>query len=113
MGDELSYMTYELQAGVARDAAFHNLGARNGVDDLKALAAFMVQSEKLGGSLVEALKIYAVELRESRRQRAQEQANKAAVKLLFPLVFFIFPTMFIVILAPAIMALTASMKGLY
>jgi tight adherence protein C len=113
MGDELTYMTYELQAGIPRDQAFHNLGSRNGVDDLKALAAFMVQSEKLGGSLVEALKIYAVELRERRRQRAQEQANKAAVKLLFPLVFFIFPTMFIVILAPAVMQLTASMKDLH
>jgi len=113
MGEELKYMTYELQAGVPREQAFHNLGARNGVEDLKALAAFMVQSEKLGGSLVEALKIYAKELRERRRQRAQEQANKAAVKLLFPLVFFIFPTMFIVILAPAVMQLTASMKDLH
>lgn len=113
MGSELKYMTYELQAGVPREQAFHNLGARNGVDDLKSLAAFMVQSEKLGGSLVEALKIYAHELRERRRQRAQEQANKAAVKLLFPLVFFIFPTMFIVILAPAVMQLTTSMKTLH
>jgi len=113
MGSELKYMTYELQAGVPRDQAFHNLGARNGVDDLKALAAFMVQSEKLGGSLVEALRIYAGELRERRRQRAQEQANKAAVKLLFPLVFFIFPTMFIVILAPAVMQLSSSMKALH
>jgi len=113
MGTELKYMTYELQAGVVREQAFHNLGSRNGVDDLKSLAAFMVQSEKLGGSLVEALKIYATELRERRRQRAQEQANKAAVKLLFPLVFFIFPTMFIVILAPAVMQLSSSMKDLH
>jgi tight adherence protein C len=113
LATEMRYMTYELQAGVARDQAFHNLGVRNGVDDLKALAAFMVQSEKLGGSLVEALKIYASELRTRRRQRAQEQANKAAVKLLFPLVLSIFPTMFIVILAPAVMQLTASMKDLH
>ena len=113
MGTELKYMTYELQAGIVREQAFHNLGSRNGVDDLKSLAAFMVQSEKLGGSLVEALKIYASELRERRRQRAQEQANKAAVKLLFPLVFFIFPTMFIVILAPAVMQLTTSMAELH
>jgi tight adherence protein C len=113
MGSEIKYMTYELQAGVARDQAFHNLGSRNGVDDLKSLAAFMIQSERLGGSLVEALKIYASELRNRRRQRAQEQANKAAVKLLFPLVLFVFPTMFIVILAPAVMQLTASMKDLH
>jgi tight adherence protein C len=113
MGFEIKYMTYELQAGVPRDQAFHNLGVRNGVEDLKALSAFMIQSEKLGGSLVEALKIYASELRTRRRQRAQEQANKAAVKLLFPLVLFIFPTMFIVILAPAVMQLTASMKDLH
>jgi tight adherence protein C len=111
MGVELKYMTYELQAGVARDEAFHNLGERNGVDDLQALAAFMVQSEKLGSGLTEALKIYADELRTRRRQRAQEQANKAAVKLLFPLVFFIFPTMFLVILGPAIMKLQTSMSG--
>ena len=77
MGGELKYMTYELQAGIPRDQCFHNLGERNGVDDLQALAAFMVQSEKLGTGLVEALRIYADELRTRRRQRAQEQANKA------------------------------------
>jgi tight adherence protein C len=112
MGNELKYMTYELQAGIPRDQAFHNLGERNGVDDLQALAAFMVQSEKLGTGLVEALRIYADELRERRRQRAQEQANKAAVKLLFPLVFFIFPTMFLVILGPAMMSLKSSFGGI-
>jgi len=108
MGGELKYMTYEMQAGIPREVAFHNLGERNGVDDLQALAAFMVQSEKLGTGLTEALKIYASELRTRRRQRAQEQANKAAVKLLFPLVFFIFPTMFLVILGPAMMKFKAS-----
>ncbi|GEM_PF-766406 len=112
MGRELKYMTYELQAGVPRDQAFHSLGSRNGVEDLQALSAFMVQSEKLGAGLTEALKIYADELRSRRRQKAQEQANKAAVKLLFPLVFFIFPTMFVVILGPAIMSLKESMSGL-
>jgi tight adherence protein C len=108
MGGELKYMTYEMQAGIPREVAFHNLGERNGVDDLQALAAFMVQSEKLGTGLTEALKIYASELRTRRRQRAQEQANKAAVKLLFPLVFFIFPTMFLVILGPAMMKFKSS-----
>lgn len=112
MGSELKYMTYELQAGIPRDQAFHNLGDRNGVDDLQALAAFMVQSEKLGTGLSEALGIYADELRTRRRQRAQEQANKAAVKLLFPLVFFIFPTMFLVILGPAMMSLKKSFSGI-
>jgi len=112
MGRELKYMTYELQAGIPRDQAFHSLGERNGVEDLQALAAFMVQSEKLGAGLTEALKIYADELRCRRRQKAQEQANKAAVKLLFPLVFFIFPTMFVVILGPAIMSLKESMSGI-
>jgi tight adherence protein C len=112
MGGELKYMTYEMQAGVPREQAFHNLGERNGVDDLQSLAAFMVQSEKLGTGLTEALKIYASELRCKRRQRAQEQANKAAVKLLFPLVFFIFPTMFLVILGPAIMKFKESFASI-
>ena len=112
LGLELKYMTYELQAGISREQAFHNLGNRNGVDELKALAAFMIQSEKLGGSIAEALKVYAEEVRTRRRQAAQEMANKAAVKLLFPLVFFIFPTMFIVILAPAVIQLSASMSTL-
>ena len=112
MGSELKYMTFELAAGVPRDQAFHNLGGRNGVDDLQALAAFMIQSEKLGASLVEALKIYSEELRMRRKQRAQESANKAAVKLLFPLVFFIFPTMFLIILGPAIMKLSSSMGSI-
>ncbi|RMF21357.1 MAG: type II secretion system F family protein [Deltaproteobacteria bacterium] len=113
MGTELKYMTYELQAGISREQAFHNLGNRNGVEELKALAAFMIQSEKLGGSIAEALKVYAEEVRTRRRQAAQEMANKAAVKLLFPLVFFIFPTMFIVILAPAVIQLSASMSTLH
>ncbi|RMD84676.1 MAG: type II secretion system F family protein [Candidatus Dadabacteria bacterium] len=112
LGMELKYMTYELQAGLSREQAFHNLGNRNGVEELKALAAFMIQSDKLGGSIAEALKVYAEEVRNRRRQRAQEMANKAAVKLLFPLVFFIFPTMFIVILAPAIIQLSRSMSTL-
>ncbi|MFQ5352755.1 MAG: type II secretion system F family protein, partial [Candidatus Binatia bacterium] len=109
MGSELKLMNYQLQAGRNREEAFQNLADRNGVEDLRALAAFMIQSDKLGTNVADALRIYAAESRTQRRQRAQESANKAAVKLLFPLVFFIFPTMFLVILGPAIMQLRSAM----
>jgi len=109
MGLELRQMTYELQAGRTREEAFRDLAERNGVEELKSLAAFMIQSEKLGTNVAYALRIYAEEARIARRQRAQEMANKAAVKLLFPLVFFIFPTMFIVILGPALMTVKANL----
>jgi tight adherence protein C len=69
----------------------------------------MVQSDKLGTNIADALRVFAGESRSRRKQMAQEAANKAAVKLLFPLVLFIFPTMFLVILGPAIMKLQAAM----
>lgn len=109
MGMELRQMTYELQAGRTREEAFRDLAERNGVEELKSLAAFMIQSEKLGTKVADALRIYADEARVARRQRAQEMANKAAVKLLFPLVLFIFPTMFLVILGPALMTVKANL----
>ncbi len=105
MGMELRQMTYELQAGRTREEAFRDLADRNGVEELSSLAAFMIQSDKLGTNVADALRIYAEESRIARRQRAQEMANKAAVKLLFPLVLFIFPTMFLVILGPAMLLL--------
>ena len=109
MGFELRQMTYELQAGRTREEAFRDLADRNGVEELKSLAAFMIQSDKLGTNVADALRIYADESRTSRRQKAQETANKAAVKLLFPLVLFIFPTMFLIILGPAMLSLRANL----
>ncbi len=111
MGLELRQMTHELQAGRTREDSFRDLAERNGVDELKSLSAFMIQSEKLGTNVADALRIYADESRVARRQRASEMANKAAVKLLFPLVLFIFPTMFLVILGPAMMSVKANLPG--
>ncbi|HIF64479.1 MAG TPA: type II secretion system F family protein [Deltaproteobacteria bacterium] len=109
LGRELSLMNYQLASGRSREDAFLELGRRNDAEDLKAFSSFMVQSDKLGTNIADALRVFAGESRSRRKQMAQEAANKAAVKLLFPLVLFIFPTMFLVILGPAIMKLQAAM----
>lgn len=103
---ELSYefkrLTKELNAGIPRIDAFHNLGSRSGVDELKALCALIIQTDKLGTSIADTLRIYADDVRTKRRQRAELLASQASIKLTFPLVLLIFPPMFIVLLGPAV-----------
>jgi tight adherence protein C len=80
---------------------FDDLGARTGVDDLKALAAILIQADKFGSSVAQALRVQSDSMRTRRRQMAEEKAAKTAVKLIFPLVLFIFPAIFIVLVGPA------------
>lgn len=102
---EISYefkrLNRELNAGISRMESFQNLGARAGVDELKALCALIVQSDKLGTSIAETLRIYADDMRVRRRQQAEELAAKASIKITFPLVLLIFPPLFIVLLGPS------------
>ena len=79
-----------------------NMARRTGVEDISSLVATLVQSERFGTSVSQALRTYADALRTERSQRAEEAAEKLAVKLLFPMVLFIFPVMFVVILGPAV-----------
>jgi tight adherence protein C len=78
-----------------------NLAERTGVDDLRSLVAMLIQTDKFGTSIARGLRVFSDSLRTKRRQRAEQEAQKAAVKLLFPLACFLFPTLFIAILGPA------------
>jgi tight adherence protein C len=103
LGEDLKIINLELRAGKARPEALHNLAARTGVDDLSSLVAVLVQTDKFGTSVAQALRVYSDVLRTKRRQRAEEAAAKTAVKMVFPLVICIFPAIWIVTLGPAAM----------
>src|SRR5689334_14150387 len=100
IGDELQLMTHEMQAGVARKEAMARLADRIGVEELKGLLTFLMQTEELGGSVARSLRVYADTMRDKRTQKAEEAARKAVVKLMFPVVMFILPALFLVIFAP-------------
>lgn len=101
IAEEFSLCNLQLQMGRARNEVLHDLGARTGVDDLKALAAILIQADKFGSSVAQALRVQSDSMRTRRRQMAEEKAAKTAVKLIFPLVLFIFPAIFIVLVGPA------------
>lgn len=98
---EFQLTNLEIRVGRERDEALRNLAERTGVDDLRSLVAMLIQADRFGTSIARAVRVYADSLRTKRRQRAEQAAQKAAVKLLFPLAFFLFPTLFIIILGPA------------
>ena len=102
LADELRTLNIEVRAGKPRIEAFRNLATRTGVDDVRALVAMLVQTDRFGTSIAEALRTLAQTLRTKRRQRAEERAAKIGVKLVFPLVFFLFPAFYVVTLGPAI-----------
>ena len=101
IAEEFALSNLQLQMGRARVEVLHDLGARTGVDDLKALAAILIQADKFGSSVAQALRVQSDSMRTRRRQMAEEKAAKTAVKLIFPLVLFIFPAIFVVLVGPA------------
>ena len=101
ISEEFEMCNLEIRVGRERDEALRNLSERAGVDDLKSLVAMLIQADRFGTSIARAVRVYADSLRTKRRQRAEQAAQKAAVKLLMPLALFLFPTLFIVILGPA------------
>jgi tight adherence protein C len=101
LSEDLRLINFELRAGTARPDALHNLAARTGVDDLVSLVAVLVQTDKFGTSVAQALRVHSDVLRTKRRQRAEEAAAKTAVKMVFPLVICIFPAIWIVTIGPA------------
>jgi tight adherence protein C len=101
ISEEFALCNLQLQMGRSRNEVLHELGARTGVDDLKALAAILIQADKFGSSVAQALRVQSDSMRTRRRQMAEEKAAKTAVKLIFPLVLFIFPAIFIVLVGPA------------
>lgn len=98
---EFEMANLEIRVGRDRDEALRNLAERTGVDDLRSLVAMLIQTDKFGTSIAKGLRVFSDSLRTKRRQRAEQEAQKAAVKLLFPLACFLFPTLFIAILGPA------------
>lgn len=105
LGEELHLINLELRAGSSRERALRNLALRTGVEDIDTLVAMLVQSDRFGTSVADSLRVHADSLRTKRRLRAEEAAAKIAVKLLFPLIFFIFPSMLLVLLGPAFISI--------
>jgi len=99
---ELKLITTEVRAGKPRIEAFKNFAARTRVDDVRSLVAMLVQTDRFGTSVAQALRTHAETSRTKRRQRAEERAAKMGVKLVFPLVFFLFPAFYVVTLGPAV-----------
>jgi tight adherence protein C len=102
LAEELRMVTTEIRAGKPRLEALKNLAARTKVDDVRALVAMLVQTDRFGTSVAQALRTHAETARIKRRQNAEERAAKLSVKLVFPLVFFLFPALYVVILGPAV-----------
>lgn len=109
---ELVMVNLEIRAGTPRDQALRNLAERTGVDDVDGLVSTMIQTERFGTSVGRALRVQADTLRQKRRQRAEEAAAKTTIKLIFPLVIFIFPALFVVILGPAVIQVVRALGDL-
>ena len=103
--DELEIVNSEMRVGKARLDALRDLATRTGVDDLRSLVAMLIQTDRFGTSVAQSLRVHADQLRILRRQRAEERAAKAPVKMVPALVFFIFPAMFVVVLGPAVISI--------
>jgi tight adherence protein C len=102
LAEELRLVTTEMRAGKPRLEAFKNFASRTKVDDVRSLVAMLVQTDRFGTSVAQALRIHAEVSRTKRRQNAEERAAKIGVKLVFPLVFFLFPALYVAILGPAV-----------
>jgi tight adherence protein C len=101
LADELRLINFELRAGKPRSEALRNLADRTGVDDLSSLVTMLIQTDKFGTSVAQALRVHSDTMRTKRRQRAEESAAKTGVKMVFPLVFCIFPAIWVVTIGPA------------
>jgi tight adherence protein C len=109
ISDEFNLCNFHLQMGKARNDVLRDLGERTGVDDLRSLAAILIQADKFGSSVAQALRVQSDSMRTRRRQLAEEKAAKTAVKLIFPLVIFIFPGIFVVLVGPAAITMVREM----
>jgi tight adherence protein C len=98
---ELAMCNMQLQMGRPRREVLHELGVRTGVDDVKALATILIQADRFGSSVAQALRVQSESMRTKRSQLAEEKAAQTAVKMIFPLVLFIFPGIFVVLVGPA------------
>jgi tight adherence protein C len=111
--EEFDLVNAEMRVGKTRMDAFRSLATRTGVDDLQSLVATLLQTDRFGTSVAKSLRVHSDDLRMKRRQRAEEMAAKTTVKILIPLVFFIFPPLFVVILGPAVITMMRMMGQIH
>jgi tight adherence protein C len=111
LAQEMKQTLLEIQAGVRRSDAFHRLSNRTGVEDLRTLSAMIIQTEMFGTSVSRALRVHAEGMRTKRMQRAEEKAAMVSVKMTIPLIMCILPSLFAVVLGPAIAMITKRMAG--
>jgi tight adherence protein C len=109
---ELDLVNAQIRVGRTRIESMRELASRTGVDDIKALVAMLIQTDRFGTSVSQSLRVHADDMRMKRRQRAEEAAAKTPVKMVPPLVFFIFPALFVVILGPAIITIFRQFIGM-
>lgn len=109
ISEEFNLANFQLQVGKSRSDVLHELGDRSGVEDLRQLAAILIQADKFGSSVAQALRVQSESMRTRRRQLAEEKAAKTAVKLIFPLVIFIFPGIFVILVGPAAITMIRQM----
>ncbi len=111
--DEFGILVLEQRAGRARSEAWKNLSDRTGVESIRNLVSVLVQSEQFGTSVAKTLRVHSDTMRTKRIQQVEEMAAKTSVKLVFPLVFFIFPALFLVTLGPAVILMMESFKTFF
>ena len=109
ISEEFALANLQLQMGRPRREVLHDLGVRTGVDDVRSLAAILIQADRFGSSIAQALRVQSDSMRTRRRQLAEEKAAKTAVQLIFPLVLFIFPGIFVVLVGPAAISIMETM----
>ncbi|HSW37940.1 MAG TPA: type II secretion system F family protein [Acidobacteriota bacterium] len=112
LSEELNLYSLEVNAGKKRADALRNLGQRSDVDDLKSFTTVLIQTDRFGTSVAQSLRVFADTMRVKRRQRAEEHAAQMSVKMIPPLVFFIFPAILIVVLGPAVISLSGFFESI-
>ncbi len=113
ISEEFMQVNFEQRAGKPRLEAWESMAERTQVETVKSFVHMLAQSDRFGTPLVRALRVFADGVRHKRRQQAEELAAKTTVKLIFPLVLFIFPSVFIVLLGPAVILISRNMEAMF
>ena len=111
LSEQLALVNLEIRAGTSREEALRNLAERTGLQDISSLVGMLIQTDRFGTSVAQALRVHSETMRTKRRQRAEEAAAKTTIKMVFPLVFCIFPALFVVILGPALIQIYKALSG--
>jgi tight adherence protein C len=101
LSEELNILNLEIRAGKSRQDALRNLATRTGIEDIRGLVTLLIQADRFGTSVAQSLRVFSDSFRTKRFQKAEEIAAKLPVKLMVPLILFVFPSLFVVILGPA------------